>query len=64
MTTRPLFADAPATEAGEYVLLNVSLLTGELKVLPVMQWPARPTLHGRGTSTGAAAGGADQGMPM
>jgi len=64
MTTRPLFADAPATEAGKYVLLNVSVLTGELSVLPAMQEPARPTVHGRGTLMGAAAGGADQGMPM
>lgn len=64
MTTRPLFADAPATEAGEYVLLNVSVLTGALSVLSVMHGPARPTVHGRGTLTGTAAGGADQGMPM
>ena len=64
MTTRPLFADAPATEADEYVLLNVSVLTGGLSVLSLVQGPARPTVHSRDTSTGAVAGGADQGMPM
>jgi hypothetical protein len=64
MTTRPLFVDAPATEADEYVLLNVSVLTGELSGLPVIQGPVRPTVHGRGTLTGTATGGADQGTPM
>lgn len=64
MTTRPLFPDTPATEAGEYVLLNVSVLTGALSVLNVLQGPARPTVHGRDTLTGAVAGGADKGTPM
>jgi hypothetical protein len=64
MTTRPLFADAPVTEAGEYVLLNVSVLTGELGGLTAMRGPARTAVHGRDTFTGTAAGGADQGMPM
>ena len=64
MTTRPLFVDAPATEADEYVLLNVSVLTGELSVLSVMQVPVRPTVHGRDTFTGATADGADKSMPM
>lgn len=64
MTTRPLFADAPVSWLGEYVLLNVMVFPGVFSGLTVKDVSSRPTvLDARDTLTGVAAGCVNQGMP-